>query len=201
MIKNLQATPGDAARAEAIANMRVFMLIFQRKFAEALTAAEQLPEDRESHEGPAVLAGKYALIGGIKKQLRDDAGAREALLRARGTIEAQIQAAPADASRRCQYGFVLAWLGEKDAALAEAKRAMDLLPEARDAFGGPDIVEAAAQVYALVGEKDRAFPLLDHLLSEPSPVTVANLKLNPLWDSLRDDPRFQALLDKYGTKA
>ena len=78
---------------------------------------------------------------------------------------------------------------------------MDLLPETKDAFNGPEVLESAAQVYGLVGEKDQAFTMIDHLLSVPSAVTVHNLKVNPLWDSLRDDPRFQALIDKYTTKA
>jgi TolB-like protein len=148
----------------------------------------------------AILEGTVRKDRNSNRVRVNEAGAREALLKARQTIEQQIALAPANPARHCQYGLVLAWLGDKDAALAEAQRAMDLLPEAKDAFSGPDIVEAAAQVYALVGEKDRAFALLDHLLSEPSSVTVFNLKLNPLWDSLRHDPRFQALLDKYGRK-
>jgi serine/threonine-protein kinase len=197
LVESLQGTIVEPGHAETIANMRVYMLIFQRRFADALIEAAKLPETQQGTEGPAALAGKHSIIGAIKKKLKDEAGAREALLQAKGMIEAQIQSAPANPTRRCQYGLVLAWLGEKDAAMAEAKRAMDLLPESKDAFGGPDVTEVAAQVYGVVGEKDQAFVLLDHLLSTPSSVTVANLKLNPLWDPLRDDPRFQKLIDKY----
>jgi len=58
-----------------------------------------------------------------------------------------------------------------------------------------------AEVYAILGENDRAIEILDGLLSRPSGVTVQGLKVNPIWDPLRNDPRFQALLDKYGGKA
>jgi len=51
-----------------------------------------------------------------------------------------------------------------------------------------------------VGENARAIELLDSLLGRPSPVTVPLLKLSPAWDPLRNDPRFQALIDKYGAK-
>jgi TolB-like protein len=201
MVEAWQGTPMDPTQMETITNMRVYMLIFQRRFAEALTEAAKLPEDQHGGEGPAALSGKHSIIGAIKKKLKDETGAREALLQAKGMIEAQIQTAPANPSRHCQYALVLAWLGEKNAALAATRRALELLPESKDAFGGPDIAEAVAQVYGLVGEKDMAFTLLDHLLSEPSSVTVFNLKLNPLWDPLRDDARFPALLEKYGGKA
>jgi hypothetical protein len=57
-----------------------------------------------------------------------------------------------------------------------------------------------AEVYAVLGENDRAIAILDGLLSRPSPVTAEVLKVNPVWDPLRSDPRFQALIDKYGAK-
>jgi len=96
---------------------------------------------------------------------------------------------------------VLAQLGEKDAALAEAQRATELLPESKDAFGGPEITAGVAEVYSILGDSDRAIEILDGLLSRPSAVTVEGLKINPIWDPLRSDPRFQALLQKYGGKA
>jgi len=76
-----------------------------------------------------------------------------------------------------------------------------LLPESKDAFGGPEITTGMAEVYCIVGESGRAIELLDGLLSRPSGVTVPLLKLRPAWDPLRNDPRFQALIDKYGAKA
>ena len=92
-------------------------------------------------------------------------------------------------------------LGEKNAALAEAQRATELLPESKDAFGGPEITVGVAEVYTILGDNDRAIQILDGLLSRPSAVTVEGLKMNPIWDRLRGDARFQALLQKYGGKA
>ena len=65
---------------------------------------------------------------------------------------------------------------------------------------GPEITAGVAEVYGIVGENGRAIELLDSLLGRPSAVTVPILKLSPAWDSLRGDPRFQALLDKYSAK-
>ncbi len=96
---------------------------------------------------------------------------------------------------------MLAFLNEREAAVAEAQRAAELLPETKDAFGGPEIMAGVAEVYANLGDNDRAIEILDRLLSRPSGVTAQTLKINPIWDPLRSDPRFQGLIDKYGAKA
>jgi hypothetical protein len=97
-------------------------------------------------------------------------------------------------------GQILAGLGQKDAAIAEGKRAVELLPESQDAFDGPEATAALAQIYAWTGKRDQAFSLLDHLVITPNGITVPLLKLDPVWDPLREDPRFQALINKCGAK-
>ena len=86
-------------------------------------------------------------------------------------------------------------LGEKNAAIAEGKRAMMLLPESRDALDGPKMTLALAQIYAWTGENDAALELLERSLMTQAGVTVSSLKLNPIWDPLRSDVRFQALIE------
>ena len=108
-----------------------------------------------------------------------------------------VRAAPNDASRHAKLARALAHLGEKEAAIAEAKRATELLPESADAFEGPTMTSALAEVYALTGENAKAIELLDGLLNRPSGVTVASLRVDPAMDRLRDDPKFQELLQKY----
>jgi hypothetical protein len=78
---------------------------------------------------------------------------------------------------------------------------MDLRPESKDAFEGPQITEQVAQVYTILGDNARAIDFLDELLSRPSEVTSQSLKLDPAWDPLRKDPAFQALFAKYAGKA
>jgi tetratricopeptide (TPR) repeat protein len=92
----------------------------------------------------------------------------------------------------------LAQLGEKETALAEAQRASELQPESKDALDGPHITEGVAEVYAILGDNDRAIEILEGLLNRPSYVTGQSLKVNPIWDSLRADPRFRALIDSHG---
>ena len=182
-----------------IAGARADIFLLERKYKEGLHEAESLPDDLLTSI-PAALCAKYYLIGFARKALHDEAGARAALLKAKGLLEAQLKQSPDSPDIRIQLAKVLAYLGEKDAALAEARRATDLLPESKDAFGGPEITAGAAEVYCIVGENSRAIELLDGLLGRPSAVTVQGLKANPVWDPLRNDPQFQALLNKHSAK-
>src|SRR5206468_10029139 len=108
-----------------------------------------------------------------------------------------LREAPDDPNRHSQHGLILAALGQKEEAIAEGKRAVELLPESQDAFDGPQVTSALAQIYAWTGESDEAFRLLDHLLAIPSGLTVPMFKLEPACDPLRKDPRYQTLIDQY----
>ena len=122
-------------------------------------------------------------------------------MKAKAAADEQLKRTPDAEESHIQLAKTLAFLGEKEGAIAEARRAADLRPESRDAFGGPEITEGVAEVHAVLGDNDRALQILDGLLSRPSGVTVQGLKVNPIWDPLRSDPRFQALIEKYGAKA
>src|SRR5438128_2031509 len=182
-----------------IAGGRVDVFLLERKYQEALQEAESLSDGLLAGI-PQALCGKYYLVGFARKALHDEAGARAALLKAKDLVEVVLKQSCDAPDLHIQLAEVLAYLGETDAALTESRRATEILPESKDAFGGPEITEGAAEVYATVGENARAIELLEGLLSRPSPVTVALLKLSPAWDPLRKDPRFQALIDKYGAK-
>jgi TolB-like protein/Flp pilus assembly protein TadD len=183
-----------------IQGQRIGMFILLRKFDEAVRAAEKLP-DGVLTRYPGALCGKYISIGVAKKGLGDEAGAREVFENARRFAADDIKQTPNDGNAHARLAEALAWLGQKDAAFAEIKRAQDLLPETKDAFEGPQITQVAAEIYAIFGDAAGAIPVLDGLLQRPSPLTVAILKINPVWDPIRKDPRFQALIDKYGAKA
>jgi serine/threonine-protein kinase len=199
--QTLKSMPLNDENKLRIAGARADVFLLERKYKEGLREAESLPDDLFGTGFEQHLSGKYYLIGFARKALQDEAGARAAFLKAKGLLEAQLKESPDAADMHIQLAKVLAYLGEKDAALAEAQRATELLPESKDAFGGPEITAGVAEVYCIVGENGRAIEVLDGLLSRPSNVTVPGLKVNPIWDPLRNDPRFQALIDKYGAKA
>ncbi len=196
-VKSVQMTN---AQKVTVASGRAEVFLLERKYQDGLEAAEQLSDDQLA-DHPGGLWSKYYYIGFTRKALQDQSGARAAFLRARSAAEDALRQNPNAAKLRIQLAKALAHLGEKDAALAEAQRASELQPESKDAFEGPDITEGVAQVQTIVGENNRAIEILDGLLSRPSGVTVQTLKINPIWDPLRNDPGFQALLTKYSGKA
>jgi TolB-like protein len=178
----------------ALERANVFLL--ERKYREALQEVERLPDDLLA-SFPGTLFGKYYLIGVSRKALQDESGAHEAFLKARSVGEEGLKRSPDDADMHGYLARVLAWLGEKDAALAEAQHAAELRPESKDAFKGPEITLGVAEVHTILGDSGRAIEILEGLLNRPSNVTVQGLKVNPIWDPLRNDPRFQALLQKF----
>jgi len=94
-------------------------------------------------------------------------------------------------------GRLYARLGRKEEAIREGKRAVELLPISKDAFDGPSMVIQLAEIYTLVGEYEAAIDQLELALSVPSEMCVNLLRLDPMWDPLRDHPRLQKLLEKY----
>jgi TolB-like protein len=128
----------------------------------------------------------------------DIAGARATAQQMLPPIEKFSQKAPNSPPIAAGLSLVHAFLGEKDAAIKEAERAITLLPSAKDAVEGPTFEEQLAFVEALVGDKNRAISTLQHLLEIPyhDCVTPALLRLDPKWDALRGDPRFQKLCEE-----
>ncbi len=197
--KELASMPPGVDPQGLVTLGRAGVLTLQRKFKEALQVIQQF-------RGETLLAGasttcpKASLEGTLYLYLDDKVNAHSAFERARIIAERLVRESPGDAARHGQLGLILAGLGQKDAAIAEGKRAVELLPESQDAFDGPEVTAVLAQIYAWTGEHDQAFGLLDHLLVVPNGITVPGLKLDPVWDRLRNDPRFQTLIDKFGAK-
>src|SRR6266496_1928099 len=178
---------------------RVYFLTLERKFPEALAVVQKFPGETMFTSTTAPLPKAYA-EGMIHLLQGDKAEAQAKLEQGYLVSEKLLREAPDDPARHAQHGLILAALGRKQEAIAEGKRAVGLLPESQDALDGPKGTDALAQIYAWTGESDEAFRLLDHLLAIPSGLTIPILKLDPVWDPLRKDPRFQALIDKYTAK-
>lgn len=140
-------------------------------------------------------AGEIALLQG------DSARARSELIHARDIFAASVNEAPDAAEPHAFLGLTCALLGDKQRAIAEGTRAVELRPESQDALDGTVFNAVLALIYARVGENDRAISLIEHLLAVPGAVdsadysiTVNDLKFRWEWDLLRNDPRFQKLI-------
>ena len=178
---------------------RAWILTLQRKFPDALQVLERF-HGETMYTMTTAPSPKAFLEGMIHLLQGDKTKAQAEFEHARLISEKLVREAPEDSARHGQHGLILAALGQKQEAIAEGKRAVELLPESQDALDGPQATANLAQIYAWTGEFNEAFRLLDHLFAVPSNLTVPMLKLDPAWDPLRQDPRFQALIDKYSPK-
>ncbi len=86
-------------------------------------------------------------------------------------------------------------LGRKEEALREARRAVELFPVTKDAVTGGEILRNLAITYAWAGDKDLALKQLEEVVHIYSPISYGQLHLHPWWDSLRDDPRFDKIVE------
>jgi tetratricopeptide (TPR) repeat protein len=114
---------------------------------------------------------------------------------ARTVLEKGVAAAPQDARYHSGLGIVYAGLGRREDAIREAELAAQLAPLSGDVMQNYFIAINLARTYAMVGEFDAAVDRLEELLSTPSLVSTASIRVNPFWIPLHGHPRFQRLLE------
>jgi tetratricopeptide (TPR) repeat protein len=133
---------------------------------------------------------------GIIARARGDATvANEAFTRARTILASRLAEQPDDPILLATLGLVDAGLSRKEEALREGRRASELRPLSEDAVDGATILSSLAQIYAWTGDVNSAIDLLTRLATIPNGPAFGNLKYDPVWDSVRNDPRFPAMLN------
>jgi TolB-like protein/Flp pilus assembly protein TadD len=126
--------------------------------------------------------------------LGDSAKAYTAFQAARERAAAAVRERPDDAKALMVLGQIDAALGRKEDAIREGERAVELLPVAKDALNGYQLLVRLAGIYAQVGGTDRAFDLLEKGIHQPNGPNYGSLKLDAVWDPLRSDPRFEKIV-------
>jgi len=125
----------------------------------------------------------------------DKSVARQAFTNARKELEERVRDQPDYAAALCALGVIDAALGNKEDAIREGERAVKLTPVSKSAIEGAMLVQYLAVIYAWTGEKDRAIEQLAEAAKLPGGIiSYGYLRLNPLWDPLRGDPRFEAIV-------
>jgi len=184
--------------AEEIASEWFAVAWYERNAADATRAA---PAILAEGAGSNAVRFPHAWFEGLAARLRGDtASAHEAFLRARAVAEHDVQERPEYGPPLCVLGMIDAMLDRKQDAIREGRRAVELLPVERDSINGSHLLMHLAMIYAATGEKDLAIEQLRLLLSKPGDGSYGDFRLNPFWDPLRGDPRFEKLVTSLAPK-
>jgi tetratricopeptide (TPR) repeat protein len=193
---DLQAMEPLLANPRLDPNLRAVYALFQRRYAEATeilskTLATETDRDTRNIE---------KLLLGLSQQRAGDVAAAHATYHdAAQDLNRQLEKAAPDSFAagltHAFLGWAYAGLGEAASAIAEGQKAMAIHPTSKDPVEGPVEEESMAKIYALLGDGDHAIPILKRLLQIPyaDAITPAALRLDPVWDQIRNDPRFQEL--------
>ncbi len=191
-IQNIVAE--DPSAVDAIADQWLYLALCRRDTVEAARALASL-----SPEGiiPFNVRMSRSFCEGVAARAREDALAAErAFTAARVEMEKVVREQPNYAEALCVLGMTDAALGRKEEALREGRRAVELVPLTKDAMTGPELLRNLAIIYAWTGEKDLALQQLGEVVRIPGPISYGQLRLHPWWDPLRDDPRFEKLVEE-----
>ena len=143
----------------------------------------------------------HAWYEGLLAKLRQDApGAHSAFTAARAEAEKIVRAHPESAGSLSVLALIDAELGQKEKAIQEGRAVCDLVPVEKDAVLGVLWLTELARIYALTGEKDLALQQLEIVSKLPNGPSYGELRLDPEWDSLRGDPRFEKIVASLAPK-
>jgi len=181
-------TDGEVA---GLSDIWVYLEVIERRFTDAFQALEKKVVSNDLGHLQQ-LAGRVAL----RVLAEEPAAAKSAGEEALPLLEARLKERPDDTFAMTELSWVYLALGRNEDALRLSKQAADLVPIEEDAVTGPIFQNGLAQIEAHAGAPEEAIKRLRHLLSIPAGqvVSIARLKIDPVWDPIRNRPDFQQLL-------
>jgi len=166
--------------------------LVMRDYRSALTRQTLPVESKENDSVDFYISKAY-----IYRFMGDSSTSRIYFDSARVICEERVRTDPEIALFHADLAQAYAGTGQPQRAVQEGELAAELLPVSSDEMLGADIIHSQAKIYIMVGEYDLAIDKLEYLLSNPSRVQVETVRQHPLYDPLRDLPRFRELLKKY----
>jgi tetratricopeptide (TPR) repeat protein len=190
--------PESMAEDRALLSLRLNFALYDRDWLGAKEIIREMKDGEDNgyfaYAALPVPIGCYSILLARLQGEQPEESAEFA--RTREQLDQKVLNSPGSADLLSQLAVLDALLGKKEKATTEAKRATEMLPLSEDAVDGPPLLINLAVVYAWTSELDLALETLEPLAKIPSGVFYGSLKLDPLWDPLRKDPRFDKLLAK-----
>jgi TolB-like protein/class 3 adenylate cyclase/Tfp pilus assembly protein PilF len=180
--------------ASHVANYFVECALAEHDHTAAVKALDLIPSDGTIDPRYDVSWPRDWHVGLVARCFNDDATAKSAFTSARAIAAKTVAEQPDYAPAWTILGAIDAGLGRKSEAIAEGRRACELLPMSKDAWDGVGFVSYLALIYTWVGEKDLAFEQLAVAAKSPNGISYGELKLDPMWDPLRGNPRFEQIV-------
>src|SRR5213595_3634242 len=193
----------DPASAGNLVGWRFYVALYEHDIASADRALAPLTENKYTTFRVRTDAMYFsrAYAEGLLARIKGDAAeARAAFTAARAQQEEAVRARPDDGPTFCLLGLSDAGLGRKEEALREGRRALELTPVAKDANDGPQVLYFFAVICAWTGKRDLAIEQLETLAKMPVGVSYGEFRLDPDWDPLRGDPRFEKIVASLAPK-
>ena len=190
---------GTKATANA-APFFVLCALAERDHGAAARALAFIPAEGTMDPYANFLMPRDWFVGLVARSFGETSEAQTAFAAARVSAAKTVEERPDYAQAWSMLGMIDAGLGNKSDAVAEGERACELLPISKDALGCPNITKLAL-IFTWIGEKDRAREQLTTSAKLPYGVTYGELKLSPVWDPLRGDPRFEKIVASLAPKA
>jgi TolB-like protein/Tfp pilus assembly protein PilF len=184
----------DASAIDAVAEQWFYVALCRRDATEIGRALASITP--EGIVPIAVRMPRSFCEGVAARALRDASAAESAFSVARAEMARLVDDQPNYAEALSVLGLSEAALGNKANALQNGRRAAELVSTTKDAITGGEILRNLIITYAWAGEKDLALNQLENAMHMPTPISFGQLRLHPYWDPLRDDPRFEKLVEE-----
>jgi TolB-like protein/Flp pilus assembly protein TadD len=188
----------DPTVASSVADIWFDLALCEHDNAEI---AQALSAISETGSQPEFVTLPRAFCEGLAARVRNDTNAaRSAFGTARAELQRIAREQPQFGSPLGVLGLADAALGQKEEAIREGRRALELCPLTKDAVVGAELMEYLAIIYAWTGEKDLALEQFAATVKIPGVLTYGNLRLHPFWDPLRGDSRFDKIVASLAPK-